>query len=115
MLSFQYPRGLLCIGFIRVTCLILAAGLPTLSVADGHRESTAVPFARGDIIGVWDAEDAPEPGQLRTVAATFATAPPEVVCLQGRLDFYNPAQNWLSRCFALDYAGWFRVFLPGLA
>ncbi|MEM0948125.1 MAG: glycosyltransferase [Pseudomonadota bacterium] len=75
----------------------------------------ALDFTRGDIIGVWDAEDAPEPDQLRIVAAAFATAPPEVVCLQGRLDFYNPGQNWISRCFALDYAGWFRVVLPGLA
>lgn len=75
----------------------------------------ALDFAEGDIIGVWDAEDAPETDQLRIVAATFATAPPDVVCLQGRLDFYNPHQNWLSRCFTLDYAGWFRVILPGLA
>ncbi len=75
----------------------------------------ALDFARGEIIGVWDAEDAPEPDQLRLVAAGFATAPPDVVCLQGRLDFYNAEQNWLSRCFALDYASWFRIVLPGLA
>ena len=75
----------------------------------------ALDFARGDIVGVWDAEDAPDANQLHVIAARFATAPPEVVCLQGRLDFYNASQNWLSRCFALDYAGWFRIVLPGLA
>ena len=75
----------------------------------------ALDFTRGEIIGVYDAEDAPEPDQLRRIAARFAGAPDDVVCLQGRLDFYNPTQNWLSRCFTLDYAAWFRVVLPGLA
>ena len=72
-------------------------------------------FAEGDIVGVYDAEDAPEPDQLRRIVAQFANAAPEVVCLQGRLDFYNPRQNWLARCFAIDYAAWFRIVLPGLA
>ena len=74
----------------------------------------ALPFARGGIVGVWDAEDAPAPDQLRRVAARFAAASPEVVCLQGVLDFYNARMNWLSRCFAIEYASWFRVILPGL-
>ncbi|MEM1233733.1 MAG: glycosyltransferase [Pseudomonadota bacterium] len=75
----------------------------------------ALDHCTGDIIGVYDAEDAPEPDQLLTVAAAFVTAPPEVACLQGRLDYYNPKANWLARCFALEYASWFRVVLPGLA
>ncbi len=75
----------------------------------------ALDFCTGDVVGVYDAEDAPEPDQLLKVAAAFAAAPPEVVCLQGQLAFYNGNQNWLSRCFAIDYAAWFRVVLPGLA
>ncbi|MGZ9811595.1 glycosyltransferase family 2 protein [Pseudoroseicyclus sp. H15] len=75
----------------------------------------ALGMARGRIIGIYDAEDAPAPDQLRRVAARFATAPPEVACLQGALDFYNAGANWVSRCFALEYAEWFRVILPGLA
>jgi glycosyltransferase XagB len=75
----------------------------------------AMIFARGSIIGVYDAEDAPAPRQLLDVVARFATAPPDVVCLQGILDFYNPKTNWLSRCFTVEYAAWFRVMLPGLA
>ena len=42
-------------------------------------------------------------------------ADPRLVCLQGRLDFYNAHKNWLTRCFALEYAAWFQVILPGLA
>lgn len=74
----------------------------------------ALNFCRGSIIGVWDAEDAPDPGQLHKVVQTFRDSGPEVACVQGELDFYNWRTNWLSRCFAIEYASWFRVVLPGL-
>jgi cellulose synthase/poly-beta-1,6-N-acetylglucosamine synthase-like glycosyltransferase len=75
----------------------------------------ALPFCRGSLIGVYDAEDAPDTAQIRAVAQRFAVCGPEVACLQGVLDFYNPARNWLSRAFTVDYAVWFRVVLPGLS
>ncbi len=75
----------------------------------------ALDFCRGSIIGVYDAEDAPDPGQLRAVVRRFHERGPEVACLQGILDFYNSRHNWLSRCFTIEYAAWFRVMLPGLA
>ncbi len=75
----------------------------------------ALTFARGAIIGVYDAEDAPDPDQLRQVVARFQISGPKVACLQGILDYYNPCTNWLSRCFTIEYAGWFRLILPGIA
>lgn len=75
----------------------------------------AMSFAQGSIIGVYDAEDAPAPDQLRIVAAHFANCRRDVACLQGTLDYYNPRANWLTRCFTLEYASWFRVILPGFA
>ena len=75
----------------------------------------ALHFARGQIIGIYDAEDAPSPDQIERIVTHFSAAPPEVGCLQGILDFYNPRANWLSRCFAVEYASWFRVLLPGLS
>ncbi|MFN3576201.1 MAG: glycosyltransferase, partial [Tabrizicola sp.] len=75
----------------------------------------ALDHARGAIIGVYDAEDAPEPDQLRKVVARFQRSGSRVACLQGVLDYYNPRTNWLSRCFTIEYAGWFRLVLPGLA
>ncbi len=75
----------------------------------------ALDFCHGTIIGIWDAEDAPSSDQLRQVAAHFSTAPPEVACLQGALDYYNPEQNWLTRCFTVEYGAWWRVILPGVA
>lgn len=75
----------------------------------------ALDFCRGAIIGVYDAEDAPASDQIRRVVDHFHSRGPEVACLQGVLDFYNPRTNWLSRCFTMEYATWFRMILPGLA
>ncbi|MCX7564946.1 glycosyltransferase [Sulfitobacter sp. F26169L] len=75
----------------------------------------ALDFCRGSIIGVWDAEDAPEPDQIEKVVTRFQDAPENVACLQGVLDYYNPKANWLSRCFAIEYATWWRMILPGIA
>ncbi|MBM3604852.1 MAG: glycosyltransferase, partial [Alphaproteobacteria bacterium] len=75
----------------------------------------ALNFCRGQIVGIWDAEDRPDPDQLHKVARRFQFAPADVACLQGALDFYNPRTNWLARCFTVEYAGWFRVLLPGVA
>lgn len=74
----------------------------------------ALNFCRGSIIGVYDAEDAPDSDQLLKVVRRFHERDPKVACLQGVLDFYNPRTNWLSRCFTLEYAAWFRIILPGL-
>ena len=74
----------------------------------------AFDFAQGEILGVYDAEDSPAPDQLLLVAEAFANAPANVACLQGILDFYNSRQSWLTRCFTIDYAAWFRLILPGL-
>jgi len=74
----------------------------------------ALCFAKGSIIGVYDAEDAPDPNQINIVVDRFARCAPDVACLQGRLDFYNSHSNWLARCFTVEYATWFRIVLPGL-
>ncbi|MFT4701576.1 MAG: cellulose synthase/poly-beta-1,6-N-acetylglucosamine synthase-like glycosyltransferase [Yoonia sp.] len=74
----------------------------------------ALDFARGSLVGVYDAEDAPAPDQLRKAARHFANRGDKVACLQGVLDYYNAPANWVTRCFTLEYAGWFRVGLPGL-
>ncbi len=75
----------------------------------------ALDFCRGSIIGVWDAEDAPEPDQIEKIVTRFQDAPANVACLQGVLDYYNARTNWISRCFTIEYATWWRVILPGAA
>ncbi len=74
----------------------------------------ALPYCTGDIIGIYDAEDRPDPDQILKIAAHFLAAPANVACLQGYLDFYNSRSNWLSRCFTIEYATWFRVILKGI-
>ena len=75
----------------------------------------ALSLARGSLVTVYDAEDLPHPGQLRLAAATFATCEPRVACLQAVLAFYNPAENWLTRQFAIEYAALFDVQMPMLS
>ena len=75
----------------------------------------ALPFTRGQLLTIYDAEDIPEPMQLRMAAAAFAKLPPEVACLQAELTFYNPNESWLTRQFTLEYATLFKLVLPMLA
>lgn len=94
-----------------VRCVIVPPGHPRTKP---RALNYALNFARGDIVGVYDAEDRPSPDQIRRVVQRFAEVGPDVACLQGRLDYYNAGHNWLSRCFAIEYANWFRVLLPGV-
>lgn len=75
----------------------------------------ALDHCRGSFVGIYDAEDAPEADQIRRMVEHFHARGADVVCLQGILDYYNPRQNWLSRCFTIEYAAWFRLLLPGIA
>ncbi len=74
----------------------------------------ALNFCQGDVIGIYDAEDAPEADQIMRIVRHFHATGPEVACIQGYLDFYNPRENWLARCFTIEYALWFRVVLHGI-
>lgn len=74
----------------------------------------ALNFCKGDIIGIYDAEDAPEADQLNIINAAFANAAPNTACIQAVLDFYNAKTNWISRCFTIEYAILFRFILPML-
>ncbi len=74
----------------------------------------ALPLSRGSLVVVYDAEDEPEPDQIRKAAAAFAAAAADVACVQARLNFYNADENWLTRLFALEYALWFDNLLPAL-
>lgn len=59
--------------------------------------NVALPLARGEYTVIYDAEDVPEPGQLRLAVATFARLAPDVACLQARLVIDNTEDCWLTR------------------
>jgi cellulose synthase/poly-beta-1,6-N-acetylglucosamine synthase-like glycosyltransferase len=71
-------------------------------------------LARGSFIVIYDAEDIPDPLQLKKAVLAFASHNPPLACVQARLGFYNTQQNLLTRWFAIEYALWFDVTLPGL-
>jgi cellulose synthase/poly-beta-1,6-N-acetylglucosamine synthase-like glycosyltransferase len=70
--------------------------------------------ARGSFVTIYDAEDRPDPLQLRRAVAAFRRLPPEVACLQAKLSYHNAEQNLLTRWFTAEYALWFGQLLPGL-
>lgn len=77
--------------------------------------NVALPLARGEFLVVYDAEDRPDPGQLRDAVATFARLGDRVACLQGRLVIDNTRDSWLTRLFTVEYAALFDVINPALA
>ncbi|MFZ4807878.1 MAG: glycosyltransferase family 2 protein [Hyphomicrobiaceae bacterium] len=73
----------------------------------------ALLIARGDLITVYDAEDTPDPAQLRD-AALALLADPRLACVQARLAIDNAPATWLTRQFAMEYAVLFSGLLPVL-
>jgi cellulose synthase/poly-beta-1,6-N-acetylglucosamine synthase-like glycosyltransferase len=71
-------------------------------------------MARGSLVTIYDAEDRPDPLQLRRAAVAFSRLPMNVACLQARLAYHNVSQNLLTRWFTNEYDVWFRFWLPGL-
>lgn len=74
----------------------------------------ALQFARGDMTVIYDAEDWPDPLQLKKAYALFLAEKLDTLCVQAKLNFYNDRQNLLTRFFSLEYSFWYDAFLPGL-
>jgi glycosyltransferase XagB len=71
-------------------------------------------FARGEFLTIYDAEDLPEPDQLKKAVAAFRTHPDNYICFQAALNYFNKNENFLTRMFTLEYSSWFDCLLPGL-
>jgi glycosyltransferase XagB len=76
--------------------------------------SVALPLARGAYTVIYDAEDRPEPDQLRVALHAFRGAGDELACVQARLHM-DTNTSWHARYFAAEYSGHFDFFLPRLA
>lgn len=70
--------------------------------------------ARGEFLVIYDAEDAPEPDQLKKTVVAFSRAEPATVVMQASLNYFNARENLLTRMFALEYSYWFDYMLAGL-
>ncbi len=74
----------------------------------------ALYHAIGEYTVIYDAEDQPEPGQLKKAVAAFLDSDDKVACVQARLNYYNSQDNWLTKLFTLEYSLWFDNLLPAL-
>lgn len=72
-------------------------------------------LTKGKLVTIYDAEDRPEPLQLRRAAVAFRRLGSQVSCLQARLHYHNTGDNLLTRLFAAEYLTWFDAMLPALA
>ena len=129
--SMNYPASKLDIKLIleesdiamqrAVSAMTLLGHFQVLVVPSGRPQTKpralnyALNFARGSLVTIFDAEDIPEPMQLRVAAKAFAKLPEHVACLQAELSYYNANENWLTRQFTIEYATLFKLVLPALA
>jgi cellulose synthase/poly-beta-1,6-N-acetylglucosamine synthase-like glycosyltransferase len=74
----------------------------------------ALQYAKGEFVTIYDAEDIPDPLQLRKVLWVFQHSKDNVVCVQARLNYFNRTENILSRMFAFEYSNLFDFVLFGL-
>ncbi|MBX6328521.1 MAG: glycosyltransferase [Pseudolabrys sp.] len=99
-------------GSLPVTCICAPAEGPRTKP---KALNAALPFVHGRFLVIYDAEDRPEPDQLRRALQAFASGGERLACVQARLAIDNTRDGWLARMFTAEYAGHFDVFLPGLA
>ena len=70
--------------------------------------------ARGECCVIYDAEDDPDPDQLKKAAIVFLRSESSLGCLQSKLNFYNATENLLTTWFSIEYGYWYEYYLPGL-
>lgn len=98
----------------------LSPNMSVLTVPEGQPRTKpralnhALGLVQADYVVVYDAEDEPEPDQLRRAIAAFRTGGQRLGCLQAELKIYNAKQSWLTAQFAIEYAALFRIVLPAL-
>jgi cellulose synthase/poly-beta-1,6-N-acetylglucosamine synthase-like glycosyltransferase len=72
-------------------------------------------LAHGQLVTIYDAEDRPDPLQLRKAAISLGRASDDTACIQAKLVFFNTQQNLITRWFDIEYRMWFSQLLPGLS
>jgi glycosyltransferase XagB len=72
-------------------------------------------LVQGLYVTVFDAEDIPDPDQLKQAVLAFESAPPDVGCLQARLAIDNAPDGWLPLMMSIEYAALFDAVKCGMA
>lgn len=71
-------------------------------------------YTKGEYCVIYDAEDVPDPDQLKKALLAFNKVSSQTICIQAKLNFYNTNQNLLTRLFTAEYSLWFDLVLSGL-
>lgn len=71
-------------------------------------------LASGEFLVIFDAEDRPDPDQLKRAVLAFRNGDDDLVCVQAALNYFNATENVLTRMFTLEYSYWFDYMLAGL-
>lgn len=75
----------------------------------------ALKFARGEYVTIFDAEDHPDPRQIKLALRAFSEGDAKLACVQCALNYYNSRENWLTRMFTMEYTFWFDLMLPAMS
>lgn len=96
--------------------LIVPAGVPQTKP---RALNYALNRASGDLLTIYDAEDDPDPQQLREAAARFFADGDDLACLQAPLRIRSSRKSspspLLDRQFAAEYAALFEIVMPAMA
>lgn len=131
MSALDYPKEKLDVMLIleeddkttidKVESMKLPSYMRVVIVPDGEPKTKpkacnyALHLAKGTYAVIYDAEDVPDPLQLKKAVLGFEqTDNNNLVCLQAKLNYYNPRQNLLTRLFTAEYSLWFDLILTGL-
>jgi cellulose synthase/poly-beta-1,6-N-acetylglucosamine synthase-like glycosyltransferase len=71
-------------------------------------------LATGSFCVIYDAEDRPEPDQLKKAFLAFQRVAGNVACVQAKLNHFNQDQNLLTAWFANEYSMHFELVLPAM-
>ncbi len=128
--ALDYPRTRLDIKLLceaddletidRVRALSLPPHVHLVVVPDGQPKTKpkacnyGLQLATGTYCVIYDAEDRPDPDQLKKALVAFDRATDDVVCIQSKLNYYNQDQNLLTSWFANEYSMQFELVLPAM-
>lgn len=71
-------------------------------------------LATGAFCVIFDAEDRPDPDQLKKAYLAFQQVGGNVACIQAKLNHFNQNQNLLTAWFANEYSMHFELVLPAM-
>lgn len=90
---------------------------PSLPRTKPKALNVALATVDAEIVSVFDAEDRPDPDQLRRAAAAFAAGPSDLAVVQAALEIDHDERDrsWWVRQFEIEYAVLFHGLLPWLS